>query len=132
MNGMAIRIQGDPGVIDEISRLVQDSEQAKLVRIERDDSGGIGADFDLETVATIIAIVSSLADLLFDKPLVPGLWKILHRHKGTRVSIETPARTVTIESTGELTEESLRTALDALLTTLWHREYSLAGGTRSF
>ena len=81
MGGVTIRIQGDPEVIDEISQLLRDSEQAELVRIERDDSGGIGADFVLETVATIIAIVSGASGLLFDKPLVPGLWKVLHRHK---------------------------------------------------
>lgn len=117
MDGVAIRIQGDPEVINEIAQLVQDSQHAELVRIERDDSAGIGADFMLETVATIIAIVSGVSGLLFDKPLVSGLWKILHRQRGTRVTIETPTRTITIESTSDLTEESLQTALKALLAT---------------
>jgi hypothetical protein len=117
MDGVAIRIQGDPEVIDEIAQLVQESGAAKLDRIERDESAGIGADFVLETVATIIAIVSGVSGPLFDKPIVPGLWKILRRHRGTRVTIETPTRTITIESTGDLNEESLRTALDALLAT---------------
>jgi hypothetical protein len=112
MDGVGVRIQGEPDVIDEIADLVQSSGEAEFLRVEQDDTGGIGADFALETVATIIAIVSGL---FFDKPIVPKLWDILHRHRGTRVVIETPTQTVTIESTKELTKESLQTALTALV-----------------
>jgi hypothetical protein len=112
MDGFAVRIQGEPDVIGEISGLVQASDQAEFLRVEQDDTGGIGADFALETVATIIAIVSGL---FFDKPIIPKFWEILHRHRGTRVTIETPAQTLTIESTSELSKESLQAALSALV-----------------
>ena len=112
IDGTAVRIQGEPDVVGEISELIQASKDAEFVRLEQDDTGGIGADFALETVATVIAIVSGV---FFDKPIVPALWNILHRHKGTKVTIETPTQTLTIESTGNLTKDSLQIALDALL-----------------
>ena len=110
--GMAVRIQGDPEVIGEISELIRGSDEAQFIRVEMDDTGGVGADFILETVATVISIVSGV---FFDKPIVPKLWEILHRHKGTKITIETPTQTLTIESTGSLTKESLQTALSVLL-----------------
>jgi hypothetical protein len=112
IDGIAVRIQGEPDVIGEISELVQASEQAEFLRVEQDDTGGIGADFALETVATIIAIVSGL---FFDNTLIPKLWDVLHRHRGTRILIETPTQSISIESTGELTTEKLKTVLDALV-----------------
>jgi hypothetical protein len=112
MDGVAVRIQGEPDVIGEISEVVKASDKAEFVRAEQDDTGGIGADFVLETVATIVIIASGL---FFDEPIVPKLWGILRRHRGTKIMIETPTQTVTIESTGELTKESLQTALNALV-----------------
>jgi hypothetical protein len=111
-DGTAMRIQGDPDVISEITELIKDSNAVKFIRVEQDDSGGVGADFILETIATVIAIASSL---FFDEPIVPKLWEILHRHKGTKITVETPTQTLTIESSGDLSIESLQTALSALL-----------------
>ena len=110
MDGMRIRIQGGPEVITEISALIEASDQAQLIRVEQDDSG-VGADFILETIAAIVAIVSAL---FFDKPIVPQLWEILHRHQGTKLTFESATQTVTIESTGKLTIEDLTKALSAL------------------
>jgi|GEM_PF-4283534 len=113
MTGRAIRIQGDPSVIEEIAALIEESDDAKYLRTEQDDSGGIGADFVLETIATVIAIASNL---FFDGPIVPKLFTVLRRHPGTRISIETPTRTVSITSTGSLSEESLQNILRELTT----------------
>lgn len=113
MDGRPIRIQGDPAVVEEVAALVKESEEAEYVRTEQDDSGGIGADFALETVATVIAIASTL---FFDGAIVPKLYALLRRHRGTRISIETPTRSVTIEVTGDLSEESLRKVLSELAT----------------
>jgi hypothetical protein len=65
----------------------------------------------LETVATITAIVSAL---FFDGPIVPQLCAVLRRHRGTRISIETPTRSVSIEVTGDLSEVSLKKILNEL------------------
>jgi predicted nicotinamide N-methyase len=107
----SVQIQGDPPVIEEIAAVISGSDEAELVRTESSDQAGIGADFALETVAVIIAIVS---DVFFDKPIVPALFKILRRHKGTKITIETPTRTVSIESTADLSEESLQRILAAV------------------
>jgi hypothetical protein len=111
MDGRAIRIQGDSVVVEEIAALIQASEDAQYLRTEQDDSAGIGADFALETVATVIAIASAL---FFDGPIVPKLYAVLRRHRGTRISIETPTCSVSVEVTGDLSEESLRKALAEL------------------
>lgn len=111
MDETPIRIQGDPEVIEEIAALVRSSSHARFVRVEQDDQGGIGADFVLETVATLIAIASGL---FFEKPILPNLYKLLNRHKGTTITIETPTQTVSIESTKDLSLESLKAVLDAL------------------
>jgi hypothetical protein len=42
MDGIGVRIQGEPDVIGEISDLVQSSDEAELLRVEQDDTGGIG------------------------------------------------------------------------------------------
>lgn len=111
MNGRLIRIQGDPAVIDDIAAVVQASDDAEYLRTEVDDSGGIGANFELETVATAIAIASAL---FFEGPIVPKLYALLRRHRGTRISIETPTRSISVEVTGDLSEASLRQALREL------------------
>ncbi|WP_030722428.1 hypothetical protein [Streptomyces sp. NRRL F-2580] len=108
MDGRPIRIQGDPDVIKEIEALMRESDDAQYLRTEEDDSGGIGADFELDTVATIIGIASSL---FFDGPIIPKLYGILRRHRGTRISVETPTGSVSITASGDFSEESLRRAL---------------------
>jgi hypothetical protein len=110
-DGTSLRIQGEPPVIQEIAALVQDSEAAEVLRIETDDEGGIGADFDLETVSTIIGIASNL---FFAGPMIPALLGIFRRHKGTKVTIETPTRSVSIESNKELSLDQLQEMLGAL------------------
>lgn len=111
MEGIATRVLGEPAVIEEISELVRESDEAELVRVEQIDSGGIGADFDLNTTASLVTIASFL---FFEGGIVPKLWSILRRHPGTKVTIETPTRTVSIESTEALTPEALGTILGAL------------------
>ena len=111
MVGRGIRIQGDPDLIDEVAALVKASDDAEYLRTEQDDSGGIGADFDLVTVATVIATVSSL---FFNGPIVPKLYAVLCRHRGTRIIFETPTRSVLVEVNGDLSEESLRKVLNEL------------------
>lgn len=111
MNGRAIRIQGPPLVIAEVAALVQAADDAEYLRTELDDSGGIGADFGLETVATVIAIASAL---FFDGPVVPKLYSVLRRHRGSRISIETPTRSVSIEIAGDFSQDSLRKVLQEL------------------
>ena len=114
MDGRSIRIQGHAVVIAEIAELLQASDGAEYLRTEEDDSGGIGADFALETVATLIAIASAL---FFDGPIVPKLYAILHRHRGTHVSIETSTRSVSVDVNGDLSEAALRKVLDELART---------------
>ncbi|MEU5282095.1 hypothetical protein AB0G87_37430 [Streptomyces asoensis] len=97
MDARPVRIQGDPEVIKEIEALVRESDDAHYLRTEQDDSGGIGADFDLATVATIVGMASSL---FFDGP--------------TRISVETPAGSVSITASGDFSEDSLRRALREL------------------
>lgn len=111
MDRRPIRIQGDPAVVEEIAALVCVSDDAEYVRTEQDDSGGIGADFDLDTAAALIAIVSHL---FFNGPIVPKLYEVLHRHRGTRISIETPTHSVLVEVTGHFSEQSLRKVLNEL------------------
>jgi hypothetical protein len=110
MDGMRIRIQGEREVINEISALIEASDQAELIEVEQDDSG-IGADFILDIIVAIVTIVSAV---FFDKPIVPQLWEILHRHQGTKLTFESPTQTITIESTATLKVEDLIKALSAL------------------
>lgn len=112
MSGRAIRIQGDPAVVEDIAALIQENDDAQYIRTELDDSGGIGADFILETIATLIAIASAL---FFDGPIVPQLYSVLHRHRGTRISIETSGKTVVIKIDGDFSEEKLRNILIELM-----------------
>ncbi|MFF4427121.1 hypothetical protein ACFY04_41355 [Streptomyces sp. NPDC001549] len=111
MDGRPMRIQGDPDVIEEIAALVRESDVAEYMRTEEDDSGGIGADFNLEAVATLIGIASSL---FFEGPIVPKLYGILRRRPGARISVETPTGSVSIKVTGDFSEESLYRALSEL------------------
>lgn len=72
-DGTSMRIQGEPAVIGEIADLMRQSSTAEVRRIETDDEAGIGADFDLETVSTIIGIASNL---FFAGPIVPALFAL--------------------------------------------------------
>ena len=104
MVDVPIRVQGDPEVIDDVAALMDGAEECDLLRIETDDLGGIGADFALETVATAVGLASAL---FFDGAIVPSLWRLLRRHKGTTITIETPTRSVSITSSDDLTPEML-------------------------
>lgn len=110
-DGTGIRIQGEPDVIGELAAALEPADGVDVLRVETDDTAGIGADFALETVATLIAIASGL---FVDGPLVPALWGILRKHRGTTISVETPTRTVTVRSDADLSEESVRAILAAL------------------
>ena len=113
MEGYPVRIQGDPAVIGDITELLDESSEAQSVRVDEDSTGGIGADFALETIATITAIVSSL---FFQKPIVPSLLAILRKKEGTKITIESPVRTVTIQSNRALTPAALEDIIGAVLT----------------
>lgn len=102
---------GRPGVGEELAALLTASDDAEDIRLGEADSGSIGADFQLETVATLTAVVAAL---FFDGPIVPKLYSLLRRHPGTRVTIETPTRSATLEVHGKLSEESLSRVLAQL------------------
>ncbi|MFD5564440.1 hypothetical protein [Kitasatospora griseola] len=98
-------------MIEEIVALVRESNDVEYVRTDVDDSGGIGADFNLETVATLIGIATSL---FFDGPIVPKLYGILRQRRGDWISVETPTGSVLIKVDGDFSEESLYRALNEL------------------
>jgi hypothetical protein len=52
--------------------------------------------------------------LFFDKAIVPTLWNLLRRRPGSRLSIETPTRTVEIRSSIELTEDEVERLIASL------------------
>lgn len=111
-----IRIEGAPDVIAEIESLIRESESdgVKYVRTDKIESDEMGADFGIELIAAIVAIVDAL---FFDGAIVPKLYNILHRHRGTRIRINTPTGKITIEVTKDLSEEQLRNLLAATIAT---------------
>ena len=111
MEKTTVRIQGEPDVIEALAGLVKGSDEAELIRVEQDDTGGIGADFDLATIATVVAAVSKV----FFTAVLPALLKVLRRHPGSKITIETPTRTVTVVATGDLSAKSLKRILAAAM-----------------
>jgi hypothetical protein len=113
-----IRIQSDPDVMTEIEALLRaddaGSEGVESVQIATVESDGMGADFGVEILAALLAIVSHL---FFDGPIVPKLYKLLRKHRGKRVTIDTETRKITIEVTDDFTLEQLKALLAAALAT---------------
>ncbi|HET9168109.1 MAG TPA: hypothetical protein VFN97_01700 [Actinospica sp.] len=109
-----IRIVGASDVITEIESLIRESDGSgvKYVRTDEVEADEMGADFILETIAAVVAIVDAL---FFDGAIVPRLFGILRRHHGTRIRVDTPTGKVTIEVTKDLSEEQLRDLLAAAI-----------------
>jgi hypothetical protein len=104
MQRRPVRFQGDPDVVAEVEALLKAEDDVEYVRTEVDDSAGIGADFDLETLSTVVALVPVL---FFEGPVLAKLYRLLRPRRGSRFSIETPTGSVTIAVDGEFSEAAL-------------------------
>jgi hypothetical protein len=107
----SVRFRGDPELVEEIARLLEASDGAEVLRIETEEDTDAGVDFGLDVVATLVGLVGSL---FFNGAIVPSLMQALRKKPGSKITIETPMRTVSIVSSTQFSEDEVRRLIASL------------------
>jgi hypothetical protein len=106
-----VRFRADPELVEDIARLLEASDGAEILRRKTEEDTDTGVDFGLVEVATLVGLVGSL---FFKEPIVPSLLQIFRKKPGSKITIETPRRTVSIVSSAQFSEDEVRRLIEAL------------------
>jgi hypothetical protein len=109
----SVRFRGDPELVEEVARLMEASDGAQVLSRKTERDSDTGVDFDLSLVMEVVGFVSAL---FFSGPIVPSLVKALRKKPGSKITIETPTRTVSIVSSTELSDDEVRRLIASLAT----------------
>jgi hypothetical protein len=123
---VSLRLRGDLEVLYDIEQLLEENDHSEVLAFDTEQDSA-GADFDVTLIATLVGLVS---DLFFDGPIIPALTKIFRKKPGTKISIETPQRSIVIESSPGITEEEVRKIMKILVLCLL--TYTRAASTLAF
>jgi hypothetical protein len=107
----SVRFRGDPELVEEVARLLETSDGAQILARNTETDDDTGVDFDLSSVIEVVGLVSTL---FFSGPIVPSLLRALRRNPGSKITIETPTRTVSIVSSTELHPDEVRRLIESL------------------
>jgi hypothetical protein len=110
MTSFTVKIRSDRETADAVVDAWQSTAEVEILERRVDDDVQ-GADFALETVATVVALVSAV---FVDGPIVPAIVAKLKGTKRKKITIETPLRSVEITSSENLSEEEVRGILRVL------------------
>src|SRR5690242_21010938 len=97
----SVRFRGDPELVEDIARLLEANDGAEIVRHETEEDTDTGVDFGLVEIATLVGLVSNLSGFFFQAPIGLSLLQIFRKKPGSKITIETPTRTVSIVSSTE-------------------------------
>jgi len=114
MSQTSVRFRGDPELVEDIARLLEVNEGAEIVRHETEEDTDTGVDFGLLEIATLVGLISNLSNFFSKEPIVPSLLQIFRKKPGSKITIETPARTVSIVSSTQLSEDEVRKLIATL------------------
>ena len=106
-----VRFRGDPELVVELERLLEASGDAEVVRFQTEEDTDTGVDFGIEVVATLVGLIGTL---FFKDPIVPSLIHIFRKKPGSKITIETPERTVSMTSSTDFSEDEVRKLIAAL------------------
>jgi hypothetical protein len=107
----SVRFRGDLEVVNDIEQLLEESSAAEVVEFQAEEDSGIGVEFDVELVASLVGLISNL---FFDGPIIHSLVHIFRKKPGSRISIETPRRTIIVTSSADFSENELHKIIESL------------------
>jgi hypothetical protein len=107
----SVRFRGDLEVVNDIEQLLEESSAAEVVEFQAEEDSGIGVEFDVGLIASLVGLISNL---FFDGPIIHSLVHIFRKKPGSRISIETPRRTIIVTSSADFSENELREIIECL------------------
>lgn len=107
----SVRFRGDLELVNDIEQLLEESNAAEVLEFQAEEDSGTGAEFGVELIATLVGLVGSL---FFDGPIIPSLVQIFRKKPGSKITIETPRRTIVVTSSTDFSEDELRKIIDSL------------------
>jgi hypothetical protein len=110
-NRSPVRISGEPAIIEELTGVLRKQSEFDVVDVKIVENDEVSLDFNIELVATVVGLASSL---FFDRAIVPTLWSVLRKRRDTTITIESPTATVTIKATAGLTEAQIEKVIAGL------------------